>query len=54
MQDRSYNIADTLKVKMTQAAEELTATLLTIEGEGDTEAANATGPVDFVPMYPAE
>jgi len=61
--------------KMTQAVEELTVTLLTIEGEGDTEAAkafldkytyvasdlqvlldqaNATVPVEFVPMYPAE
>jgi len=61
--------------KMTQAVEELTVTLLTIEGEGDTEAAkafldkytyvapdlqalldqaNATVPVEFVPMFPAE
>jgi hypothetical protein len=61
--------------KMTQAVEKLTVTLLTIEGEGDTEAAkaflekytsvapdlqallyqaNASVPVEFVPMYPAE
>jgi putative hemolysin len=61
--------------KMRQAVEELTVTLLTIEGEGDSEAAkvfldkytyvasdlqalldqaNATVPVEFVPMYATE
>jgi hypothetical protein len=61
--------------KMTQAAEQLVVTLLTIEGEGDTAAAkefldkytyaapdlqtlldqaNATVPVEFVPMYPTK